>query len=538
MYTRMISKEIDTLLGTIESYEYPSYLSANEHEPKLSVGNIVSRAAKYYEKARYSVEYKEEHLLRRTAIERILRRRLIITFVPEKSGRSFLTELIQAGYLPNDELPERLIPPVEAIINKTVIFISLLERTYPEERYSEYRSLAIKLATSEIDELIFPSVVDKAVLRAFYRTTKNHITITNTKKSIEEINIQTYIACRRGLLKDDDTVLFYQLWLMHYPQWTELNVSTEIADQELGEIAKEFGSVQDAINEQLQSQINKRIIPKLQNDIVYFSVIRLIVSQYGTMSREIFEDPERLLFAVKETTQREYDKVQQKMTKTAWRAIIYILITKTVLALSVELPYDLLVLGEIHHVALVTNIFFHPILLFLITTNITAPGAENTAQIVRGVSAIAYENGHEDIFLAEHKKQAAWQVVAGTIYFSLFIITFGSILWFLREIMHFNVAGMFFFVFFLTFVSYFGLRIRYIARRWIVHTGKEGFLSFLWDLFTLPIISLGRWLSLKFQSINIFVFIMDFIIEAPFKVVLQAIDTFALFIKEKKDEIY
>jgi hypothetical protein len=55
---------------------------------------------------------------------------------------------------------------------------------------------------------------------------------------------------------------------------------------------------------------------------------------------------------------------------------------------------------------------------------------------------------------------------------------------------------------------------------------------------TLPFIRLGRFLSLNFSKVNIFVFILDFIIEAPLKIVLQAIEEWLAFFKEKKEDIY
>ncbi|MCK5027865.1 MAG: hypothetical protein KAS07_05595, partial [Candidatus Pacebacteria bacterium] len=146
-------------------------------------------------------------------------------------------------------------------------------------------------------------------------------------------------------------------------------------------------------------------------------------------------------------------------------------------------------------------------------------------------------SGHDDIILQAGKTKSAWKYITGMLYLIIFILSFGTILWILNQL-HFNFLGIAFFLFFLTFVSYFGLRIRFISRRWLINTNEQKFLSFVWDLFTLPIISLGRWLAIKFASINIFVFILDFIIEAPFKIVLKAIDTFVHFVKEKKDEIY
>ena len=533
----MISKEITKLLDTIQNYTYPDYLVAKDHEPRISIGEMVSRVAQYYEKARYSVEYKEEHLLRRTAIERILRRRLTIDFVQEKNGRAFVVELIQTGYLPNDELPERVLVPIQAIIDKTVFFIQLLEHIYPNDAYSSFRSTTIKLATSEIDELLFPTIIDNSTIEAFYETIKNQINVTRSKKSKEELDIQTYLACRRGLFKDDDTILFYRLWLLHYPQWTHLNEPNEKNDEELKDIAEKFEHIHASIKEQLKSPIQQRLLPKLKNDIIYFLIIRKIVAQNQESSQEVFSSPERLQFAIKDTVEDEYQSIHERITKTAWRSIIYIFITKMVLALAIELPYDIFITQQIQYLTLIINTVFHPLLLFAMTASITEPSIQNTDRITKGVQSIVQGNGHSEIFLQMKKKKTSWQYIAGTIYLSVFILSFGTILLVLNKL-HFNILGMIFFIFFLTFVSYFGLRVRFIARRWIVHTGEQKFTVFIWDLLTLPIISLGRWLSIRFASINIFVFIMDFIIEAPFKIMLRAIDTFALFIKEKKDEIY
>ncbi len=534
----MMLREIEKLLDTVKNYEYPDYLIAQEHEPRIVVGEIVSRAARYYEKARYSVEYKEEHLLRRTAIERILRRRLTIDFVQEKNGRAFLVELIQAGYLQNDILPEKAQFPVQAVIDKTIFFISITEKLYSKEKHSYFRSLLIKIATSEIDKLLFPAVIDESTAATFYKVIKDHVHIKRSKKSREELDIQTYLACYKGLLHDNETTLFYRLWLLYYPQWEDLNDPNEESDETLKNIAENFDRVHTLIEEQLKSPLHQRLIPKLKNDIIYFSTIRKIVNQHQNNVCEIFKDPERLHFAIKDMVEEEYNITQKQVQKSSWRAIIYIFITKMILAFAIELPFDIIILGNIQYVALTTNALFHPLLLFMMTRSIKKPGIENTAQIEKGVQSIVHGSGHDSISLQAGKTKSTWKYITGLFYLSIFILSFGTILWFLINQLHFNFLGIAFFILFLTFVSYLGLRIRFISRRWIINTNEQKFLSFVWDLFTLPIISLGRYLVTKFESFNVFIFIMDFIIEAPFKVILQAIDTFIHFIKEKKDEIY
>jgi hypothetical protein len=97
----------------------------DESVPRIKVSVLISKMAFYYEKIRNSVEYKEEHLLRKNAIERILKRLIIIEgsinikgINSQQAAHDLLTELIRAGYLPNNTLPETVSGEVSVIISK------------------------------------------------------------------------------------------------------------------------------------------------------------------------------------------------------------------------------------------------------------------------------------------------------------------------------------------------------------------------------------------------------------------------------------
>jgi hypothetical protein len=50
-------------------------------------------------------------------------------------------------------------------------------------------------------------------------------------------------------------------------------------------------------------------------------------------------------------------------------------------------------------------------------------------------------------------------------------------------------------------------------------------------------VAVGKWLSEKFSRVNVFVFVMDFIIEAPFKILIDIAEDWTKYVKERKDEI-
>jgi len=324
---------------------------------------------------------------------------------------------------------------------------------------------------------------------------------------------------------------------MHYPEWNQLNSANEKNDNQLKDIAEEFAKINKLIEKQVKNTLHIRLVPKLKNDVIYFSALRKIIKENQETVVDILENSEQFNSLLKESLEKEYSSAQKRIKKNTWRAIIYILITKVILAIILEAPYDYFILEKINYLTLAINILFPPLLLFAITTSVTKPDKKNTDKIIKGVNSIVYTNNHSEIFLAAKRTRGMWQGVALFLYLMVFVLSFSVILWVL-DLLDFNFVGILLFLFFLTFVSYFGLRVRFIARRWTVQTDEQKFLIFLWDMITLPIISLGQWLVIKFASVNVFVFIMDFIIEAPFKVVLKALDTLILFVKEKKDEMY
>jgi hypothetical protein len=71
----------------------------------------------------------------------------------------------------------------------------------------------------------------------------------------------------------------------------------------------------------------------------------------------------------------------------------------------------------------------------------------------------------------------------------------------------------------------------------IVVERKENILTFLLDIFYMPIIMAGRWLSSNFSKINVFIFFFDFILEAPFKVLVEIAEDWTKYVRERRETI-
>src|SRR3989338_9461240 len=120
-----MDKALEHLLNTIVQSRHQAELSEKE-EDVIKVSDTVSAAASVYETVRNTLEYDEEHLLRRNAIRRILKRCLIEGSQTQMAG-TLVKELIWARYLPNGRVPTRVIEKVELILEKYNLLFGTLE---------------------------------------------------------------------------------------------------------------------------------------------------------------------------------------------------------------------------------------------------------------------------------------------------------------------------------------------------------------------------------------------------------------------------
>jgi len=212
--------------------------------------------------------------------------------------------------------------------------------------------------------------------------------------------------------------------------------------------------------------------------------------------------------------------------------------TKMLLALIIELPIDAIWLGHIDVYPLLINILFHPLFLFFLAVTVRIPEKKNNEKLISGVHDLLYnEKGLNIVFkIKKPWMRGAFGVIISAFYTATFLVSYGAIAFGL-SLIGFNVVSIVLFLFFLSLVTFFGIKIRTSVRELVIIEGRGGVFGFLFDLFFLPIIRAGRWLSMRAPRINVFIFFLDFIIEAPFKMAVEMVEGWVAFVREKKDEI-
>lgn len=515
---------------------------SDEDEPKIKVSEIISKMSFYYEKIRNAVEYKEEHLLRKNAIERILRRQIMIEGTIALKGlnsldiaKHLLIELIRGGYLPNNYLPESKIYDVSQVIDKylklKLYSLSLLKNN---EAKNEILNWILALDASEIEEMLGRSKVDINIIDFMYKTLNANIILPENSPYIKDKDIQIYIGIHRGFFKFDEDMLGFILFKYYNSDWQ--NPDEEAVRKIASKIGALYKAISYQINHPLSAQINRAISPYT----VYFEIMRDVIEDDPVNVYELLKNNvKNFEKKIKEACTTRYKKAKSKLWRAAIRSIIYIFITKSVFAVALEVPATKIFGEQLNSIALAINISFPAVLLFFIVLFTRLPSDTNTQKIVQGIKSLVFEEFRrkEPARLRPPiKRGGVSNAIFGVIYGLAFLFSLAFVISSLGRI-GFNWVSIIIFLFFLLFVSFFSTRIRRNARQYIIVPPKENILNLISDLFYMPIVAAGKWLSEKFSRINVFVFILDFIIEAPFKIFVEIAEEWTKYVRERKDEI-
>ena len=92
-------------------------------------------------------------------------------------------------------------------------------------------------------------------------------------------------------------------------------------------------------------------------------------------------------------------------------------------------------------------------------------------------------------------------------------------------------------IIFIAVILFAGTAVSKRAQELTMEDENEGFISFLGDVFFLPVQGLGRFISNKWKKYNAFAALFNALIDMPFSAFVEFIEKWRYFIKDKKEEI-
>lgn len=495
----------------------------NSQGSLIQVPGIGKTITSGYEQLRNAAEYTEEHLLLQRAIGRFLNRSLSFTNQRNTTtiGEELIVELTLAGYLQNNSFGTHVATQINNIIIQWMnTYWALRQADVQREKATEW---TLDILTVSIEEYLNPHRHLNALATFAYNYYLGALPreqFTVQPGDHERYEFCLYLAVSKALLKSDIALVRHDLLHVYH---------------------QDPGNIQAFIdfNMQVDAQYISILTEKIQRSVSKYGaplrILKNMAETYPNLS-QMLSTSDQFLNAYEQTVTKEYKDLGKRLNKGIIKSIIFIFITKIIIGVGVEVPYDLIFVGSVAIMPLVVNLLVPPLYMAGLKLGLQPPSVANAGALKSFIAGVLYPSDINPApKLAVKTKEASTlaKILYGLLFFIPFVITLYGL-----TLLHFNAAQAIIFFVFLSTASFLGFRLSRMIREMELITKEQGLLSAVRDFFYLPFIVVGQWLSKKYARVNVVAFVLDMAIEMPLKTVLKLIRQWTRFLNEKRDEIY
>ncbi|HEX7259891.1 MAG TPA: hypothetical protein VF272_03095 [Candidatus Saccharimonadia bacterium] len=500
-----------------------------EHKPdydKVHISGVGGQLYFAYEQLRNAAEYGERHLLVRRAIERFLYRnwQLHDRQPTNEMPLELVSELTHARYLKNDSIPRSSVRTIEEIIQRYTKLAEAIRQHHkvPGDRLKVW---VFQSASVEIEHQLVSHTQTDAFIDFVYHHYKQHI----DPKIFDQVNEHTtevvlYCAVHRTLFKSDiATTRYYALAArLHHDGADTLAY---------------FVTLNQAVDRLYQAPLTNRVGRLANRSGGPMRILREVVMSTNA-PEQLLSKHDELMSRVAHEAGQQYKLTRKRLNEGIVRSVIFLFITKVLLGVAIEVPYDLLVVGAVAWTPLIMNTLFPPLYMATIGWGIRTPGRRNTEIIQSQLSRILFQTDDPPIWYRVRKRvtSSGLNTAFNFVYAVAFLLSFGVLIYLLSSLGFNIVNGAIFFIF-LSIVSFFGFRLLESARELEVVDQRKSLFSVALDFFYTPFIRVGHWLTDKYSRLNVVTFVMDLAIELPLKTSLRVVRQWAGFIRDKQEEL-
>ena len=494
------------------------YLKTVEKVHIIGAGKTITTA---YEQLRNAAEYTEEHLLLQRAVRRFYKR-LFLTRDEQRianSGQELAIELTLAGYLPNDHIPKTV---VEQIGKEATEYFTAYKEILNKQGSSRAEEWAMAPLAVQAEGLLTNHARRGAFVQFAYQYFVNSIDIKSVfdDKKPENYDASVFIAVHRMLLKSDHATIRaalmerYKTRPSQFEQFVQLN-------QQLDKL------IENEAVEKISRIVNRRGAP--------LRVLWRMVDEAPDLPRMLTKR-EKFLSAYEAQIETEYNQMNKRINRGIAKSVVFLIITKFVIGIGLEVPYDYVVHGSIVWLPLIVNLFLPPVYMVLLRLTLGLPGRVNTNALVDRMDALLYDERPTLAITGNDASANPYSKVFNFLYAGLFVLVFGTVAW-LLWIIGFSWLHLGIFFVFLSTASFLGFRLSRLIREIETVDAEQNGVSMLRDFLYLPFVVVGRWMSEKYAKVNIVAMILDMVIELPLKTVLRLVQQWGSFISSKKDAL-
>lgn len=475
-----------------------------------------------YEQLRNAAENTEEHLLLQNAIRRFYKQLFIARDeeLIRRSGNELAVELTFAGYVPNDSLTKDQLAAISQLASAHYdAYESLLKRrSIALDKSSDWILDTLSVA---VESLLNSHRRDDVFIDLAYRHYETLIPVDQVavdSSQREQYGAALFAGIHKALLKSNTAVIRSAL-LRRY------GVDVSNLDAYVG--------FNNNIDQLFKSPFTDTLYHIVDRQGAPLRIIRRMLESRGGMV-DLLQRREAFLEAFEQQVANEYSSIGRRINRAIVRSVIFLIITKFLIGLAIEVPYDLWAHGEIIWMPLLINLAFPPLYMVALRLTHALPGYANTTALVDRVDTMLY--GEKTTLMRRQLNGPRYSPVFSVVYTLTSLAIFAGVMALLL-MLGFQIVHIVIFLIFISAASFLGFRLSRLIRELEVVRSKSNGLTFVRDLIYLPFVLVGQWMSDKYSQVNVVAIVLDMLIELPLKTVLRLVRQWGSFIDDRKDRI-
>lgn len=515
----------------------------------IEVDEIATKVASFYEKVRGIIDWKEEHLIRRTATERVLKRRLlggaaslgiVMDVKTEKVAEPLVTELIRGGHYLNNKIPKSKLVDVQKTLEKYAYILkhSPLSKNGSRaglKRKVNFYNWLLEIAACEIEEILDPPRKQNLMMEFMSKMINKKI-VLNPEKMISEEDkmIQIYIAVHKTLYHLDAPIISYHLLKHRYPEWFANN------EESVVELSGKIPQIWEGLEKDLSHRLGNYFYGICEKyDTLYLilgDVLNSLEKTPEEITKNVFDSAE-----LEKLTDKFYRLRYSTLKKRLFRMAIYstlsVLVAGAVSLFIVEVPLAKLLYGRFNGLAIFVDIMLPTAVTFILVAMIRMPKEANLIRVKEEMQKIVFRQKVEDTY--EIKVSGKRNIFVQVFVIGLYVLGTAVSLWGTYRLFAWAkipITSLYIDTLNVAMLVFAAIIIRGRAKELVVED-KPTFWEFLIDTLSIPIGKIGQWLSNKWKEYNIASVFFTILIDIPFVTVLEFVEGWSTFIKEKKAEI-
>jgi hypothetical protein len=488
-------------------------------------------------------------VLRRSAIERILKRLLFTKIaglsltkgINENNIAEIVTnDLIRGGHLPNDEIPRELIPVLARSFRK---YIHVLENTEFDQRDPlfiknkiNFYTFIVEVAACEIEEILTNPIKENGIINAMAQMLNSRIRlIPENYLSPEEKFTQVYIAVCRTLYDLDDSFITYHLLKYQYPKWQDPD------DEFIQQLQKGMFDLKRETENILANPLARNFNALCENVDTIFTLLDDFLENYRNNPRQLMP----LIVNQKtftEIVEKYYDKRYASLKKRLFVLGIFstlsVFLSNSVTFFLVEVPMANTFAEGFSFLTSMVDFLVPTAIMFFLVSIIRPPKPANKLKVISTLKSFVYSSGRVEYMevYANKKRNPVIKFIINILYI---VITLAMFL-FVFEVFYFfklPITSVFFDTFTMALTIFAAVIIRNKSKELTVDE-KTNIPEFLLDMISVPVANIGSFFAAKWKEYNIVAIFFTFIIETPFAIILDFIENWSQYLKERRAELH